>query len=110
MRVWLGGQVRDADGEFGADEEAEVEEPGPGEGGVAAGEGFKRVVHEVRVRVGADVGRYQYPAIAEALAITSYTILVDIGEVRLTPCDAARPWLAKQQLHALSNEESDCKR
>ena len=57
LRCWrLRREVGDLDGEFGAEEEGEVEEAGPGEGGVATREGLEGVINEMGVWALADVG------------------------------------------------------
>jgi hypothetical protein len=98
------------DGEFGADEEKEVEETGPGEGSVTARERLESIIYKMRIRVLANVCGDKRPPGIEVLAIATNDILLDIVEVWLTASNAAWSWLAEEVLHALSDEEGNDKR
>ena len=101
----LDGEIGDLDGEFGAEEEGEVEEAGPGEGGMAAGEGFEGVVDEVRVWVLADIGVNESPSGIKALAVATHDVLLDVVEIGLAAGDTAGSRFAEEVLHALCDEE-----
>ena len=103
----LAGEVGDSDGEFGADEEAEIEQAGPGERCMTTGERFESVIDEVRIRVTANIGRHQDPAVIQALAVATHSIALELGQIRLTARNTARPGFAEEQFHALRDEEGE---
>jgi len=98
------------DGEFRTDEEEEVEEASPGEGGVTTGERLESIIYKMRIRVLANVGGDERPSRIEVLAVATDDVLLDIGEVWLAAGNAAWSWLAEEVLHALGDEEGNDKR
>lgn len=110
LGVGARGEEGDGDGEFGAEEEGEVEEAGPGDwvgrisvgfpflaavagmgwvggelltGGVAAGKALEAVVENVNVSVLADGRGDEHPSLRDVLAKTTGSVLLDVGDVGL---------------------------
>lgn len=129
--VWPWRQEGDCDGEFGGEEEGEVEEAGPGDcvdmlvgeigvreswgrtACVTAGEGLE-AVHEfsstAAVGVLANTRRDHDPIYVEDLAHRIDCKFCNALEVGIAAGEEIWSWFSKQELHALCDQECRCER